>query len=88
MYTDADIEMAEAYATGQLVANGVCVVCEDVLDPMNPRWTDSELLDQNAWPNRSLKLDDPTEIRKRYREMLGPISDLGDRHVNCEGNIW
>jgi hypothetical protein len=50
MFTDADIEMAELAEQGDMIANGVCPICEEALDPLayaakhpraytNPRYT-------------------------------------------------
>lgn len=38
MYTDADIEMAELAEAGNMIAAGVCPMCECPLDPTHPKW--------------------------------------------------
>lgn len=38
MYTDADIEMAEMAQASNDIANGVCPVCDEPLDPSLPKW--------------------------------------------------
>lgn len=42
MFTDADIEMAELAELGNMAAAGVCTLCEDVLDPLAPKWAKSK----------------------------------------------
>jgi len=34
MFTDADIEMMELAEQGNMIAAGVCPICEDALDPI------------------------------------------------------
>lgn len=38
MLTDADIEMAELEERGNMAAAGVCIACEEALNPLDPKW--------------------------------------------------
>lgn len=38
MFTDADIEMIELAEAARDAANGVCSICDEALDPHDPKW--------------------------------------------------
>lgn len=38
MFTDADIETAQLAESAASAAAGVCVHCDDALDPTHPKW--------------------------------------------------
>lgn len=71
-YTDADIEMIELAEMGNMVSNGVCPRCEDVLDPHASKWAGK------VWyHNPALTADDVARI-------LGPHSNIVDGyHDQC-----
>lgn len=35
---DVDLEMVELAAAGTDIANGVCPICDEALNPLDPKW--------------------------------------------------
>ena len=70
MFTDADIETAELIAAAASASAGVCVVCDDALDPTHPKWADD-------YARRNYTAEDAARS-------LGPACGNGDPyHVWC-----
>ncbi len=68
---DADIEMAELAEMGNMIAAGVCPICEEALDPTHPKWA------SEVWyHNPSLTAQDASS-------MVGPVDPSGSYHVAC-----
>jgi hypothetical protein len=71
MFTDADIEMAELAEMGNMIANGVCPLCEEALDPTHPKWANE------VWYH------DRTLTAQDVAAMVGPVDSSGAYHVFC-----
>ena len=79
MLNDADIEMIELGQAGTDIANGVCPICDDILDPHHPKWAGSI----NQTHDRYGKELHPRSVYRLsaddYAKMVGPHSNI------CEG---
>lgn len=73
-FTDADIEMAELAEAGRMVANGVCPVCEECLDPSNPKW--------------NLTQTEQDSIRSCYGPHGNVVEGYHDRCINGEDDWY
>lgn len=70
MLNDADIETAEWHAAGDMVANGICLLCEDALDVWNKRFdNDRRWSGGNTLQNRA--------NRAKWAKLLGPVAPWG-----------
>lgn len=68
---DADMEMLELEEAGRQAAAGVCSLCDDVLDPMHPKWRGT------VWYH------DTTITAEMAAAMLGPVHTQLPWHVEC-----
>lgn len=83
MMNDADLDMLACIEAGNLVAKGICAICEEPVNPLDPRWDDMTI---RVWRDGELVTvrlaDDPTE-RARYASILGTSSVLDGFHDVC-----
>lgn len=74
-YTDADLEMADLAAAGDMMANGVCHLCEVALNPLDPKWAKS-------YEGRNYTAQDEADT-------VGPHSGVVDGvHDACAREAW
>ena len=78
MLTDADLEMRELAEAGRNAANGVCSLCEDVLNPLDPRWNG------HTFP-RTRMLDGTYRetTAAEYAKSVGPVAEGLPYHQYC-----
>lgn len=90
MITDADIEMAELESAGNDIANGVCPICDDMLDPLSPRWPDSQFEQtQDRYGNDLHPRSVYRMTRQRYAQMVGPYNSVVEGfHDDCAREAW
>lgn len=76
MFNDADIEMAELAQGGRDIANGVCPICDDMLDPEAPKWASSLNQTHDRYgrelPERSVN----RLSGEAYKKLVGPHSNV------------
>lgn len=67
---DADMLTLEFEEAARNVANGVCVICDEALDPTAPKWA-------SYYANRH-------ETAEQVAASIGPVSAIfPDRHEVC-----
>lgn len=76
MFTDADIETLEMEDAARMADAGVCPICEDVLNPLDPKWA-------AEFPKRD------GSTAERWAELVGPVDWNLRMHVRClEEDVW
>lgn len=72
---DADLLTLEFAEAARNVANGVCVICDEALDPTAPKWA-------SYYNGRH-------ETAEQVAASIGPISaEYPDRHERCTRDLW
>lgn len=79
---DADLEMMELDEAANMTAAGVCNVCEDVLDPFNPKWKEAD------FPTTMRDGVKRPVTRAEYAELVGPVDAQLHIHERCKRDIW
>ena len=74
---DADIEMIELAEAAACTAAGVCFICEDVLDPFDPKWREAD------FPTTTRDGKKRPVTRAEYAELVGPVDPQLHVHHRC-----
>lgn len=79
---DADIEMMELAEAGNMAADGICSLCEDLLDPTLPKWARLEAQGRvtRPWADRERTRRMTAE---EHAEAVGPVDRQLSWHVWC-----
>lgn len=80
---DADLDMLALVEAGNLLAKGICCICEEPLDALDPRWDDLEIRVQRGRDLVTIRIGDDTVERSRYAQILGPSTRLDGFHDAC-----
>jgi hypothetical protein len=75
--TDADFELLDLEAAAEAAANGVCSICEDALNPLEPRWA------KTTWPRT--RTGDGSYRETTAEEM---VAQVGPVHPQLPYHVW
>lgn len=77
---DDDIMMIEFAYAADLIANGVCPICEDALDVFASKWdNDRRWNGGNALQNAA--------SRSKWAKLVGPVAADGTHHASCLASL-
>lgn len=80
---DADLEMLALVEAAAFVEARVCPVCEEMLDPLDPRWDDHTIRIHRDGELVTVRLGDEHDARARYAATLGPSTIVEGFHDQC-----